>query len=576
MEEISRKRKIRGGHKGYVTQLTATIENENDEAALESLKNQLEEKKIILKQLDDEILELVSKEDDEEGSGCATEINNAGKFLQMIEASIAKIKKKLKMIQQPPVLQYAPISFQRQESVLSADSLNTNSSFNVKKVRAKLPKLELKKFSGRPIDWPEFWDGFQTAVHENEELSNVDKFSYLRHYLEEPAKKVISGFSLTEKNYATALKLLEQRYAKPTIIKRAHINELLNASPVYNERNIGRLRELLDFIETHYRGLEAMGVDEDSYATIVVPVLLDKIPEAVKLNMIRSTDCRQEWTLGEMLRAFGVEVEVREQHTSFFKGSSNSASVKERQEWKPRGNHEKTTTTSALLTKQNGGGQNSKLMNCVFCNGLDDAKECTEVKTAEERKKIIFKQGRCLLCLKRGHRGYECRSKVYCSVCSGRHHLSICDNNILLREVSARDSTAPLSVGSQANATSCVGNVEYGGRAVLQTALAIVREEDRKVKARVLFDSGSHKTFVTLKVKDELRLEPCRRERIGIKTFGSTNVDEKVRDVVRMQLESVEGKKAGIIEAYVVENISEIHNEHIEVIKKDFKHLNKL
>ena len=149
-------------------------------------------------------------------------------------------------------------------------------------------------------------------MHENGELSDVDKFSYLRHYLEEPAKKVFSGFSLTEKNYATALKLLEQRYAKSTIIKCAHINELLNASPVYNERNIGRLRELLNFIETHYRVLEALGVDEDSYATIAVPVLLDKIAEAVKLNMIRSTDCRQEWTLGETLLAFGIEVEVRE------------------------------------------------------------------------------------------------------------------------------------------------------------------------------------------------------------------------------------------------------------------------
>ena len=215
-------------------------------------------------------------------------------------------------------------------------------------------------------------------------------------------------------------------------------------------------------------------------------------------------------------------------------------------------------------------------MNSLFCNGLHDAKECNEVKTAEEREKTIFKKGRCLLCLKRGHRGYECRSKAYCNVCSGRHHLSICDNNIPSQEVSAREFTAPSSIGSHASATSCVGNVEYGGRAVLQTALAIERNEDRKVKARVLFDSGSHKTFVTLKVKDELRLEPCRRERLGIKTFGSTNVDEKVRDVVRMQLKSVEGKKAGIIEAYVVENISEIHNQHMEVIKKDFKHLNKL
>ena len=106
--------------------------------------------------------------------------------------------------------------------------------------------------------------------------------------------------------------------------------------------------------------------------------------------------------------------------------------------------------------------------------------------------------------------------------------------------------------------------------------LAIVKKEDRKVKARVLFDSGSHKSFVTVKVKDALDLDPCRREALGIKTFGSTNVDEKVRDVVRMQLESLEGKKAGVIEAYVVENISEIINEHVEIIKKDYMHLKKL
>ena len=176
-------------------------------------------------------------------------------------------------------------------------------------------------------------------------------------------------------------------------------------------------------------------------------------------------------------------------------------------------------------------------MTCLFCNGLHDAKECNEVRTAEERKRIIFKQGRCLLCLKRGHRGYECRSKVYCNVCSGRHHLSIYDNNVPSREVSTNNSTASSNVGSQANATFRVGNFEYGGRAVLQTAIAIIREEGRKVKTSVFFDSGSHKTFATLKVKDELRLEPCRLERLGIKTFGSTNVDEKVRDVVKLQLE---------------------------------------
>ena len=175
-------------------QLIAIIDNENDEAALESLKSQLEEKNSSLKQQDDEILELVSKEEGEEGSGCADEVNNAGKFLQMTETSIAKIRNKLKIIQQPPVLQYTPISYERQDSIFSVESLSSNSSsVSVKRVRLKLRKLELKKFSGRTVDWPEFWDRLKTAVHENEELSNAEKLSYLRHYLEEPAKKVISG-----------------------------------------------------------------------------------------------------------------------------------------------------------------------------------------------------------------------------------------------------------------------------------------------------------------------------------------------------------------------------------------------
>ena len=97
---------------------------------------------------------------------------------------------------------------------------------------------------------------------------------------------------------------------KPTTIKRAHINKLLSVLPVYSERNIERLRKLLDCVKTHYHGLEAMGVDEDSYSTIVVPVILDKIPEAVKLNMICSTKGHQECMMNKLLSA--LEAEIRE------------------------------------------------------------------------------------------------------------------------------------------------------------------------------------------------------------------------------------------------------------------------
>ena len=575
MEEISRKRKIRGGYRGYVSQIIAKIGDENDETTLEGLVTQLEEKRATLRKLDDEILELISENDDEDGSRCMAEIDDAGQFLQKIDTSLMKLKNNLKVSRQP---QAPPshVNLQRQDSVLSNDSLDSSvSSTKFNKVRAKLPKLELKKFSGRPIDWPEFWDGFRSAVHENEELSEVDKFAYLRHYMEESAKKVISGFSLTERNYCIALDLLKERFAQPTLIKRAHINELLNASPVFNEKNIGRLRDLCDGLETHYRALQAMGVDEDSYSTIVVPVIMDKIPDAVKLNMIRNISGHREWVMGDMLRALRTELDIREQHTSFFKQVGNPSAAKERFDVKPR-IPGRTTTASALFAKQDGGEQKSKQGTCVFCNGSHEEKGCSEVKTIEDRKKILYKQGRCLLCLKRGHKAYDCRTKVLCNVCRRRHHVSICDNYVSSHEAISIQPNAPDSFSSTANTTSCLGSIEYGGRAVLQTALALVREADRKVKARVLFDSGSHKTFVTRQVKERLGLQPISQEKLGIKTFGSLNVDERLREVVRLRLESTEGKKAGVIEAYVVENISEVQNEHVEVIKQDFKHLKKI
>ena len=54
-------------------------------------------------------------------------------------------------------------------------------------VKVKLPKLEVKKFSGRLHDWQEFWGSFQSLIDGNESLSAVDKFSYLKSLLYKPA-----------------------------------------------------------------------------------------------------------------------------------------------------------------------------------------------------------------------------------------------------------------------------------------------------------------------------------------------------------------------------------------------------
>ena len=61
--------------------------------------------------------------------------------------------------------------------------------------KAKLPKLTLPKFRGEFKKWNIFWDSFQSAVHDNPEISKVDKFNYLNSVLEGPAARAIAGLT---------------------------------------------------------------------------------------------------------------------------------------------------------------------------------------------------------------------------------------------------------------------------------------------------------------------------------------------------------------------------------------------
>ena len=131
------------------------------------------------------------------------------------------------------------------------------------KVKARLPKLEVKKFSGKLQECQEFWDSFESSIDRNESLAALDKFAYLRGLLLEPAKSTIAGFALTSANYGAPVQLLpKKRYGKDSAIQKAHLNDLLDLSPVYNERHTPRLRRFYDDCETHYRSLEALGVAE--------------------------------------------------------------------------------------------------------------------------------------------------------------------------------------------------------------------------------------------------------------------------------------------------------------------------
>ena len=99
-----------------------------------------------------------------------------------------------------------------------------------------------------------------------------------------PARSAIAGFALTSANYEAATGLLKRRYGMKNAIQRAHINALLNFEPIYSERETHWLRQMYDFAETKH---QALGVEQDTYAAIVVPLLLKKLPEQLRLTIKR-------------------------------------------------------------------------------------------------------------------------------------------------------------------------------------------------------------------------------------------------------------------------------------------------
>ena len=75
------------------------------------------------------------------------------------------------------------------------------------------------------------------------------------------------------------------------------------------------LRRLYDKTEIHIRGFQALGLEAQQYGSLLVPVLLSKVPQELRLIISREFDTGN-WSLDELLKVFKTEVEAQERCNS--------------------------------------------------------------------------------------------------------------------------------------------------------------------------------------------------------------------------------------------------------------------
>ena len=117
-----------------------------------------------------------------------------------------------------------------------------HSSSPVTSSKVKLPKISLPQFKGNPIYWTAFWDSYESAIHLNSTLLNVDKFNYLRSLLEKSAYEAIAGLTLSSANYIEAIEILKKRFRNKQMIVSKHMEILLSLTAVSGEHDLRGLR----------------------------------------------------------------------------------------------------------------------------------------------------------------------------------------------------------------------------------------------------------------------------------------------------------------------------------------------
>ena len=516
-DDVRKLVKIRGGHRANLKKtlaLTEELVNGAKETQEESQASHLEvklmqqrlileEKLQILKQFDDKIVLLI------EEVNIGEEIANSDEIRQAIQGVIVHVDFCLERLKKNWSKDTSSSSMSAGSVPLAPISPPTNNT------TVRLPKLELKHFNGNLMEWTSFWDSYSSSIHENSNLSEIDKFNYLHSLLEKSAAEAVSGLKITSANYQEAVDILKNRFGNLQQIVNAHMNALLNLTKVGNVEDLKGLRQLHGKVDGHMRGMKSLEVDSKSYGSLLIPVLLEKLPKELRLEATRKL--KGNWELDELIQIFKEELEARER-ASVLQSSPKDSTQK--QIFKPK------FQSAAFLFA---GGLTPT---CTYCQRPHTSNSCSTVTDINERKEILKRSGRCFICLRKNHVARDCKSKTKCFKCDKRHHISICPSSFNEKPAPPEQevSQPPTSAGSQFVNNQTVppritqqGNqslhqpenthvnmfVDRKSSILLQTAPATIcnpNDPSKSYQARLIFDTGSQRSYITTRLKERLHL----------------------------------------------------------------------
>ena len=515
-DQLKRLMQTRGGNRAAIARLEKEIVQLKDKELtpelslrVNSISLSVSQKQKFLTSLDEKILEVIPLEQMEKEIDETMEWDiRISTLLQQIE----ELKKPASLISPSsvPSTQQTQSSPATGASAVSEGSHDRSFSSVSSTNGVRLPKIELPKFNGDITRFNSFWQAFNCAVHSNDSISEVHKLNYLMNLLEGPAHRVVAGLELTEENYQNTIETLKTRFGNKQKIISAHMQALLKLQDCPSDK-VTQLRFIYDKINVHVRGLESLGMSQESYGGLLIPIIMQRMPSEITIQVARKVT-EDIWPIKEILEIIRCKIEAREL------GESVLASKQvNRQPQQAQVNRKQSipTTKSFVANEQQG--------KCYLCSKDHLTIKWEEITDVDQRKALLLKAKRCFKCLKVGHFAKDCDRK--CKKCGKGHHQVICNK-------SEGDTT-------EAFDRLVTATVKGKKEILLQTARAYSFGEDqsKKVAIDVLFDSGSQRSYVSGELKKKLSLNVENAETINLNTFGSDKYSKKKCEVVSINIE---------------------------------------
>ncbi|XP_045028012.1 uncharacterized protein LOC116935628 [Daphnia magna] len=350
----------------------------------------------------------------------------------------------------------------------------------------RLPQRQIKHFKGDILEWTQFWESFNAAIHSST-LTNVQKFDYLTEYLKGEANLMVNNLELTDANYQVAIDELTRRYGKKQVMIDAHFNKLHTLQPVKDGNDVPALRSFQLNLQLHISALETLGAPTSSFGGLLAKPFSPPLATASQL-------------------AVGAKSNPALQ----VKPTLKSKSVKFSPSWieceRP----------------------------CKFCGQIHWLTRCP--KDLAERKSIINNLKKCVNCFGGKHELKDCTSPRNCNKCGGRQYSALCDKGDI--RVSKPSKSASIVASNSISATTACASTF--GQLMLKTATVIVNGPDGSETRAILFaDDGSHRSWVLKSLSSQLKLKTVAVENISTRVFKKNEASQpEMTKTIEMQVRS--------------------------------------